>query len=75
MSDSESKEPGASQREEIDPFQTRLAYGVEVLQELLNLLEKYAPLWYTEQQQSRAVEALRGLEESRQLAKTRVAKS
>ena len=75
MSDSEPREPGASQREETDPFQIRLSYGVEVLQELLNLLEKYAPVWYTEWHQSRTVEALRGLEESRQLAKTRVPKS
>jgi hypothetical protein len=75
MRDSGSKEPSGDQREESDAFQRRLAYGVEVLQELFNLLEEYAPTWYTEEHRSRAVRALRGLEESRQLAKSRAARS
>lgn len=75
MSDSRSKEPGGDQREESDPFQRRLAYGVEVFQELLNLLEQYAPTWYTEEHHRRALTALRGLEESRQSAKSRAARS
>ena len=75
MGDSRSKEPSGDQREESDAFQRRLAYGVEVLQELLNLLEQYAPTWYTEEHRRRALTALRGLEESRQPAKSRAARS
>jgi hypothetical protein len=43
MSDSGSKGLSGDQREQPDAFQKRLAYGVEVLQELFNLLEQYAP--------------------------------
>ena len=75
MSDPRSKEPSRDQREESDAFQRRLAYGVEVLQELLNLLEQYAPTWYTEEHHRRALTALRGLEEARQPAKSRAARS
>src|SRR5262250_1287364 len=72
MGDSGSKEPSGDQREQSDAFQRRLAYGVEALQELLNLLEQYAPTWYTEEHHRRASRALRGLEEARQLAKGRL---
>jgi hypothetical protein len=75
MSDSRSKEPSGDQRKESDAFQRQLAYGVEVFQELLNLLEQYAPTWYTEEHHRRALTALRGLEESRQPAKSRAARS
>jgi hypothetical protein len=75
MSDSGSKEPSSDQREQSDAFERRLAYGVEVLQELLNLLEQYAPTWYTEEHHRQALRALRGLEEARQLAKSRAARS
>ena len=75
MGDSGSKEPSGDQREQSDAFQTPLTYGVEALQELLNLLEQYAPTWYTEEHQRRASRALRGLEEARQLAKGRAARS
>jgi hypothetical protein len=75
MTDSGSKEPSGDQRELSDAFQRRLAYGVEVLQEMLNLLEQYAPTWYTEEHHRRASRALRGLEEARELAKSRAARS
>ena len=75
MGDSGSKEPSSDQREQSDAFERRLAYGVEVLQELLNLLEQYAPTWYTEEHHRQALRALRGLEEARQLAKSRAARS
>ena len=75
MGDSGSKEPSGDQREQSDAFQTRLAYSVEVLQELVNLLEQYAPTWYTEEHHRRALRALRGLEEARQLAKSKAARS
>ena len=75
MSDSGSKEPSGDQREESDAFQGRVTDGVEVLQELVNLLEQYAPTWYTEEHHSRALRALRGLEEARQLAKSKAARS
>ena len=75
MTDSGSKETSGDQREQSDAFQKRLSYGVEVFQELLNLLEQYAPTWYTEEHHRRALSALRGLEESRQLAKSRAARS
>jgi hypothetical protein len=52
-----------------------MAYGVEVFQELVNLLEQYAPTWYTEEHHRRALTALRGLEEARQPAKSRAARS
>ena len=75
MSDSGSKEPSGDQREQSDAFERRLTYGVEALQELLNLLEQYAPTWYTEEHHRQALRALRGLEEARQLAKSRAARS
>ena len=40
----------------------------EAFRELFNLLEQYAPVWYTEDHHNRAVAALRVLEEYRQLA-------
>ena len=75
MSDSRSKEPSGDQRKESDAFQKQLACGVEVFQELVNLLEQYAPTWYTEEHHRRALTALRGLEEARQPAKSRAARS
>jgi hypothetical protein len=75
MTDSGSKEPSGDQREQSDAFQKRLAYGVEVLQELLNLLEQYAPTWYTEEHHRGALKVLRGLEEAQELAKSRSARS
>ena len=45
-----------------DPVRTGTESGVpttrEVLQELFQLLEDYAPTWYTEQHHNRAVAAL-----------------
>jgi len=39
--------------------QTEPPSGAEVLLELFNLLEQYAPAWYTEEHHNRAVVALR----------------
>ena len=75
MSHSESNEVSADRRKEFDAFQTRIAHAAEVFRELTNLLEEYAPVWYTEEHHNRAVAALRDLEESRQLAKTEAARS
>ena len=41
----------------------------EAFRELFNLLEQYAPVWYTEDHHNRAVAALRVFEEYRQLAR------
>jgi hypothetical protein len=37
----------------------------EVLQELFQLLEEYAPTWYTEEHHNRAVAALQGAHEEK----------
>jgi hypothetical protein len=47
----------------------------EVLLELFNLLEQYAPMWYTEEHHNRAVATLRILEESRKVGKNEAALS
>ena len=38
----------------------RVPSAREVLEELFQLLEDYAPVWYTEEHHNRAVAALRG---------------
>jgi len=75
MSDPESKEVSRNRGKEFDAFQTRLAHAAQVFRELTNLLEEYAPVWYTEELHNQAVAALRDLEESRQLARTQAARS
>ena len=52
------------QREKPDAFQAQFVFFAEVFSEMFNLLEEHAPLWYTEQHHSRAVAALRVLQES-----------
>ena len=47
----------------------------EVFRELFNLLEQYAPVWYTEEHHKRAVAALRVLQDSRQPANAEAARS
>ena len=47
----------------------------EAFRELFNLLEQYAPVWYTEDHRNRALTALRVLEEYRQLAAGEAARS
>lgn len=44
--------------------QLHSAKVAEVLRELFNLLEEYAPVWYTEEHRDRAVAVLRDFEES-----------
>lgn len=65
MSYSESNEVSLERREALDAFQTRLTHAAEVFREVFNLLEGYAPVWYTEEHHSRAVTALSSFEESR----------
>lgn len=63
MSDSESDKPnlrpeskqGSGQNER----QTQPPSEAEILLELFNLLEQYAPMWYTEEHHNRAAAALR----------------
>ena len=62
-------ELSGGQREEPDAFQAQVTFFVEVFRETFNLLEEYAPLWYTAGHRSRAVAALGMLQESRQLGK------
>ena len=52
------------QRDKSNASQRESAYIAEVFRELFNLLEEYAPVWYTEEQHKRAVAALRYFEES-----------
>ena len=56
-----------------DAFQPQSEFA-GVFRELFNLLEEYAPLWYTEEHHNRAVAALRALQESRQLANPEAAR-
>jgi hypothetical protein len=65
MSHSESNEVRLERREALDVFQTRLTHAAEVFREVFNLLEGYAPAWYTEEHHTRAVAALSSFEESR----------
>jgi len=74
MSDSEF-ESSEGQREKSAALRIELAGAAEVLRELFNLLEQYAPAWYTEKHHNRAVAALRVLEESRQVGKNEAARS
>jgi hypothetical protein len=67
MSGSELDEFSEGQREKSVGLRMELAGVAEILRELFNLLEQYAPTWYTEEHHNRAVAALRVLEESRQV--------
>jgi hypothetical protein len=53
---------GQSEHEKSDAFQTQSPPELEVLLQLFNLLEQYAPIWYTEEHRNRAVAALRGFQ-------------
>lgn len=75
MSDPESDEATGSHREKSDASPAQLESIAEVFRELFNLLEEYAPVWYTEEHHSRAVAALCVLEELRQRAKSAAARS
>ena len=75
MNDSELDESSEGQREKSVALRIELAGVAEVLRDLFNLLEQYAPTWYTEEHHNRAVAALRVLEESRQAGKNEAARS
>jgi hypothetical protein len=46
------------QREKPDASREQLIFIADVFHELFDLLEQYAPVWYTEEQHNRAVAAL-----------------
>jgi len=66
--DSESDEVTGSHRQPSDASPAQLESIAEAFRELFNLLEEYAPVWYTEEHHNKAVAALRVLEEARQRA-------
>jgi hypothetical protein len=74
MSGAEFQERRRRLREKADALQPQLASVIEAFRELFNLLEEYAPPWYTEEHHNRAVAALRALEEPRH-AKAQAARS
>ena len=74
MSGSEFQKRRGRLREKSDALQPQLASVVEAFRELFDLLEEYAPPWYTEEHHNRAVAALRGFEEPRH-AKAQAARS
>ena len=74
MSDPEFEERSGG-RHKKPSLEAQSVYVAEVFRELFNLLEQYAPTWYTEEHHKRAVAALRLLEEDRQLAEGKAARS
>jgi len=74
MRDAEFEERSGSLRKKPAPEAQSACVG-EAFRELFNLLEQYAPVWYTEGHHNRAVAALRVLEEYRQLATDEAARS
>jgi hypothetical protein len=74
MSDSKFDEMRGGQPEKSHAFQAKSRFA-EVFRELFNLLEQYAPAWYTEEHHKRAVAALRVLQDSRQPANADAARS
>lgn len=73
MSDSESDATG-SHRSQSDAS-PELESIAEAFRELFDLLEQYAPVWYSEEHRYRAVAALGILEKLRQRAKSQAARS
>src|SRR6516225_9685108 len=67
MSDPEFEERSGG-RHKKPSLEAQSVYVAEVFRELFNLLEQYAPVWYTEEHHNRAVAALRVFEEDRQPA-------
>jgi hypothetical protein len=55
MSGSEFQERRGRLHEKSDALQPQLASVIEAFRELFNLLEEYAPPWYTEEHHNRAV--------------------
>ena len=75
MSDSASDEVTGSHGEKSDVSPAKLESIADTFWELFNVLEQYAPVWYTEEHHNRAVAALRVLEKLRQRAKSKAARS
>lgn len=74
MGESESDATG-SHREQSDASPAQLESLAKAFRELFDLLEQYAPAWYTEEHRYRAVAALGVLERFRQRAKSQAARS
>ena len=74
MSDGEPKDRSGG-RNEKSALEAESGYVEEVFRELFNLLEQYAPVWYTEDHHNRALAAVRALKEDRQAAKAEAARS
>ena len=74
MRDSEFEERSGGVHKKPAPEEQSVCVG-EAFRELFDLLEQYAPVWYTEDHHNRAVAALRVLEEYRQLAAGEAARS
>ena len=74
MSDPEFEERSGG-RHKKPSLEAQSVYVAEVFRELFNLLEQYAPVWYTEEHHNRALAALRALKEGRQAAKAEAARS
>ena len=69
MSDPESDEMSRGPRQKSVVTQKQLTFVEEVFLELFKLLERYAPVWYTEEHHNRAAGALRVLQAARPLTK------
>ena len=70
--DSELDESSEGQREKSVALRIELASVAEVLRELFNLLEQYAPTWYTEEHHNRAVAACASSKSRDELARTKL---
>jgi hypothetical protein len=53
---------GEVQSDKSNAYRAQSVFAAEVLREFFNLLEEYAPVWYTEKHHDRAVVALRIME-------------
>ena len=70
----EPKEVSVGRRAESDACRKRLARAAKAYRELFNLLEDFAPRWYTKAHHRRAEARFRDLENSRQVALTEAAR-
>jgi hypothetical protein len=69
MSAPEFDEMSSGPRQKSDASKTQLSFVAEAFLELFKLLERYAPVWYTEEHHKQAAAALRALQEPGQRAK------
>ena len=69
MSAPEFDEMSSGPRQKSDASKTQLSFVAEAFLELFKLLERYAPVWYTEEHHKQAAAAFRALQEPGQRAK------